>query len=420
MSDPTGARHERGQSGLAPAGVVEAVHRCAERLELANDPRRLAGDLLQSVVAAFAAARGSILQLNPKSGRLRVVAAHGLAKVELGVDLPPSRRRIADHVLRAQRGLVLNGEIRDERFDASAPSDHIVSALSVPLPAASGNVGVLNLARVEPALVFSASELRMADTVAPAIGALIERTQERSEACHDAAQSIPCCGLPADQALRGGGFAHAHVHGSARRLHVCERFIHADGSITVMLARPAGDGPSAARLGEILRGLFQGAVEGARGPAALASVLHARLGERVPAGSACAWLGSLDAWGRLQSCTAGHAPPILLPADGEPGPPLRDGGPALGAESGPFECSEAILRMLPGDTLVALSNGVLEAQTAAGEPFGEARALELLCRSRRPSLTGLVMDVTDAARMHSKLSQPVDDLVAVALRFTRD
>src|SRR6185369_9320919 len=278
MSDPTGARHERGQSGLAPAGVVEAVHRCAERLELANDPRRLAGDLLQSVVAAFAAARGSILQLNPKSGRLRVVAAHGLAKVELGVDLPPSRRRIADHVLRAQRGLVLNGEIRDERFDASAPSDHIVSALSVPLPAASGNVGVLNLARVEPALVFSASELRMADTVAPAIGALIERTQERSEACHDAAQSIPCCGLPA----------------------------------------------------------------------ALASVLHARLGERVPAGSACAWLGSLDAWGRLQSCTAGHAPPILLPADGEPGPPLRDGGPALGAESGPFECSEAILRMLPG------------------------------------------------------------------------
>jgi hypothetical protein len=399
---------------------VEVVHRCAEHLDVANDPHRLAGDLLQSVVAAFAAARGSILQLNPKTGRLRMLAAHGLAAAELGVDLPPARRRIADHVLRAARGLVLNGEVRDERFVASAPNDRIVSALSVPLPVASGAVGVLNLGRVEPALAFSAAELRMADAIAPAIGALLERAQERSEAVHAAAHSMPCCALPVDQALRGGAFAHAHVYGSARRVHVCERFVHADGSITAMLARPAGDGPSAARLGDVLRGLFQGAVERARGPAALASVLQARLGERAPACSARVWLGSMDARGRLQSCTAGHAPPMLLPADGEPGPPLRDGGPAIGTEGGPFEYSEAILRMLPGDTLVALSDGVLEAQTAAGDPFGEARALEQLCRSRRPSLTELVRDVTDAARAHSKLTLPVDDLVAIALRFTRD
>ena len=52
--------------------------------------------------------------------------------------------------------------------------------------------------------------------------------------------------------------------------------------------------------------------------------------------------------------------------------------------------------------------------------FGDARVLEQLQELRRRPLAVLVEGLTEASRQHAELASPVDDLVALALRFTRD
>ena len=67
-----------------------------------------------------------------------------------------------------------------------------------------------------------------------------------------------------------------------------------------------------------------------------------------------------------------------------------------------------------------MSDGILQSCSASGEPFGDARVLEQLQELRRRPLAVLVEGLTEASRQHAELASPVDDLVALALRFSRD
>lgn len=418
MTQP-GRRPPR-RPALAPASVVDAVARCAERLDAAVDPLRVANELLVALAESFTASRGSLLLLNPRTGRLRIVAAWGLPMPIRGEDLPPAPRRISDRVLRERGGVILNGEVRDARFVPSAPHDLIASAMCVPLPGSGGAAGVLNLARTGAADVFSPADLDAVGAVAPAIGAVLERTLELADARrflreaqgpHEGTVALP---------LRAGELAISHVPGRASAPDVCERFVHTDGTVTVMLAEPFGDGAAAWRLGDWLSGAFHGLVPHASGVDALALALHERLLERAGGGSARVWLGAMNPRGMLRSCAAGCPPPIVLPADGEPGARLREGGPPPGAASGPSSYEAASMRMLAGDAVVVVSDGLLNAASATGATFGEAGVLDHIHDLRRRPLPELVAALTEAARQHSELAAPVDDLVALALRFSRD
>jgi len=405
---------------LAPASLVDVAARWGERLDAVVDPMRAASELLVALADAMAAARGSLLILNPRTGRLRMVAAWGLPGAALGEDLPAAPRRISDRVLRERQGIILNGEVRDPRFVPSAPNDQIVSAMCVPLPGARGAVGVLNLARTGGADVFSAAELQSIGSVAPAMGAILERTLELGEARHWQRQlqaaSEPTFALP----LRAGELVHSCIPGRLPVRDLRAHFVHSDGSVTVMLAEPFGGGVAAWRLGEWLGGLFRGTIEQAHEPDSLVATFHERMGERGGRDSVRLWIGSMSPRGILHSCAAGYPPPFVLPAEGELGPRLREGGPPPGSVDGHVVYRQATLRLLPGDALVVVSDGILQSCSASGEPFGDARVLEQLQELRRRPLAVMVEGLTEASRQHAELASPVDDLVALALRFTRD
>ena len=146
-----GNRADPQPTPIAPPTVVDGVARWADRLEAALDSRRAAEDLLGLLASSVGATRGSLMLANPSSGRLHIVAGLALPEGCLGEDLPPAPRRISDWVMREGRAMVLDGELRDERFAASAARDRIASALCVPLPGSSGMIGVVNLARTAPA-----------------------------------------------------------------------------------------------------------------------------------------------------------------------------------------------------------------------------------------------------------------------------
>lgn len=115
--------------------------------------------------------------------------------------------------------------------------------------------------------------------------------------------------------------------------------------------------------------------------------------------------------GRLTYLNAGHDAPYLLRADGrrERLPPT---GPAMGLLEGlVFGVEER--EFLPGDRLLAFTDGVTDARSAAGEVFGEARLEGLLAGNG--AADGLVARIDAALTEHGAGVDPFDDVTLLAL-----
>jgi len=123
--------------------------------------------------------------------------------------------------------------------------------------------------------------------------------------------------------------------------------------------------------------------------------------------------------GQLSYCNAGHDNPYRLhPKRGEPGR-IEDGdGPPLCAMRD-FAYIGASCQLMPGEMLCLLTDGVSEAQNAAGELYGPARvrqallALNVGAGNARAAVDALVSDV--AAFVGG--AEPADDLTVLALRW---
>ena len=117
-------------------------------------------------------------------------------------------------------------------------------------------------------------------------------------------------------------------------------------------------------------------------------------------------LAELDcATGVLSYVNAGHNPPVLRRGDGTL-ELLRDGGLPLGIQVG-ARYAGGSLTLRPGDRLVVYTDGVVEAQNADREEYGEVR-LESLLRGPQPAT---------AAGTLEQLLASVDDFTGDAVRF---
>jgi len=117
--------------------------------------------------------------------------------------------------------------------------------------------------------------------------------------------------------------------------------------------------------------------------------------------------------GLVQYVNAGHEPPVIVgPAGARRLPPS---GPALGLFPGlPFGVNQASLA--PGETLLAWTDGVTEAQTVGtSELFGEDPALELAGRH-----TGTAAELLDgllaAVDAYAAGAEQADDITLLAVR----
>jgi len=123
--------------------------------------------------------------------------------------------------------------------------------------------------------------------------------------------------------------------------------------------------------------------------------------------------------GHLSYCNAGHDNPYRLhPTLAEPGR-IEDGdGPPLCAMRD-FAYRGASCQLVPGEMLCLLTDGVSEAQNAAGELYSPARVRQALlvlkdgAGSARAAVDALVSDV--AAFVGG--AEPADDLTILALRW---
>jgi len=127
------------------------------------------------------------------------------------------------------------------------------------------------------------------------------------------------------------------------------------------------------------------------------------------------FVARLDAvTGRLDYCSAGHPPALLLRADGQL-ELLSDGGPVLGVvPSASFQCGS--VRLGSRDLLLACSDGILESFNEADQEFGSNRLEAELRRAQGGSAESVLFSVLGAVQDFAAPRPLTDDMTLVVVR----
>ena len=119
--------------------------------------------------------------------------------------------------------------------------------------------------------------------------------------------------------------------------------------------------------------------------------------------------------GTLRLTNAGHLYPYLLRADG---PPMAIEVPSLplGVRSD-IHTRTAEIDLNEGDTIIYLSDGIVEAQDERGDPFGFDKLESLLAAATDRSPSAVRDTILDAVARHSGTRPADDDRTVMVLRF---
>jgi len=131
---------------------------------------------------------------------------------------------------------------------------------------------------------------------------------------------------------------------------------------------------------------------------------------------ATVFIASLEPYsGELVYVNAGHEPALIIAPDGSV-EELRPTGPALGMM--PDSHFTAVTRTLErGHSLLAFTDGLVEAHSPTGEVYGAKRLREVLHAQRGSSAAELVRAVLDAVQTFGGHSDAHDDLTMLAARL---
>lgn len=127
--------------------------------------------------------------------------------------------------------------------------------------------------------------------------------------------------------------------------------------------------------------------------------------------------GELSPSGAFIYVNAGHPPPYYLPGSGRP-EPLTEGGSVLGPIPD-ATYDRGFVELEPGDLVVLYTDGVVEAENAAGKPFGSERLIEVVRRRRREPAKQVVQAVCDALAEYCGEVPRQDDRTVMVLRYPK-
>lgn len=118
--------------------------------------------------------------------------------------------------------------------------------------------------------------------------------------------------------------------------------------------------------------------------------------------------------GKLEYCSAGHPPALLLRASGKL-ELLSDGGLLLGViPAAPY--IRGCVEMGPGDVLLVYSDGVIESVNNAEEEFGYARLEAQLRRAQTDSADAVLFSVLGAVQDFAAPRPLMDDMTLAIVR----
>lgn len=175
------------------------------------------------------------------------------------------------------------------------------------------------------------------------------------------------------------------------------------GHFGFVLADVSGKGVPAAMLMANLQGLFRSHAD--RGEAGvMLEAVNAQFHESTtPDSFATAFYADLDETTReLHYVNCGHPPALLRRASGQL-EMLEAGATVLGAFPF-FRAASSRVELEAGDRLLVYSDGAVEAQSAAGEEFGEERLVQLFEQTAHLKPEEALPELESAIQRHSGVS----------------
>jgi phosphoserine phosphatase RsbU/P len=190
------------------------------------------------------------------------------------------------------------------------------------------------------------------------------------------------------------------------------------GRVAIAVGDVAGKGSPAALLMALLLAMMRTLVDERLEPGELVSRLNVQVSRHAPGTRFITlFYGVFDPQtGELTYVNAGHMPPLVLRADNRI-ERLTDGGIALGMfERASYSPGHAVLR--PDDLIAVYSDGITEAENAAGAPFDESGLENALRQYGRDPIADIGACVLRAVEAHTGDARLADDLTVLVLRRT--
>ncbi len=377
------------------------------------------------VFEAVPAERCLIMLRDDKSGELRArVAELRERKGEVG-EIRVSRT-IIEEVVGQGRSVLTSDAQHDPRFMSSTVMfQGIRSVLAVPLGVGQQVFGIIYADSPLASARFTEEHLQVLTTLGSVASIRVEHTrllEQQLERQHlerelqlarEIQQRFQPTAPPSVPGfeLQGISFPSYEIGGD-----YYDFIALPDGRMVVALGDVSGKGTAAALLMSSLHAAVHGQVSSQHSLQETISSVNRYLADNTPTNRfVTLFYGELDSQdGTLSFINAGHNPPLIVHAAGTV-ETLAAGGLPLGIipES---SFREGRAQLLPGDVLVAYSDGVTETQNPRGEEFGPERLRDVVLNNLDSSAASLRDRIEAALTQFAQGTPAVDDITLVIVK----
>jgi len=416
---------------------LNLLYELSEEMASVFNTREICEIVLRKALNVIGAERASILIRDPGSEGLRVMASVGLPE-ETEDDLETDYEKgVCGYVFRTGKPLLIDDlanlpkDIAPGKGAYRTDSFLSVPLLISPLKVKEKVIGLINLADKPGERSYHAGDLKLISAISSEAALSIyssilirdlkenERIQKEMEIAETVQRNL----LPRKAPdIPGVELAGHCVPAKKVGGDYFDFFPDPEGNAGIVVADVSGHSISSGIMMAITRGLLQSeAIQNKRPSRLLQDVNRILFNDLVSSELfiTMAYFLYSPEDRRLAYANGGHNPPVLFRA-GCDAPELLDGeGMAIGFLPD-VEFEEKRWELAPGDLLVAYTDGLVEAESRKGIPFGMERLTDCIKRDRHRPAAEIVQGLLQAAWAHMGGENPQDaqqdDITLVVLK----
>ncbi|GEM_PF-2818494 len=412
----------QGQS--RPEDRLQAVMDVSHSLTGSVSEDQILENLLRSLLSVFSQADRGLVLMPRRDGDIHLRSY----RCQKDRTFPATiSRSVARQVLKNSEAILSYDVAEDTRFDASTSlqESNIRSMLCAPLPSRDGeSLGVVQIDRLSEGMPFAMEDLELLAAVSTFAAQALENSRLHTAFLKSQLQEQELLVAAELQRLlvprklpQAPGYQIESDYQPAVELSgdCLDSFALPDGRIAMAIGDVAGKGVGAALLMARVGAAIRLSFEDSDDPAAILERTNRLLVAQETSRFVTCVVMLLDPARRVLSiASAGHCPTLLQQSSGMSDIPDSDiSGPPLGMVPD-LNVSTQTVQLQPGDTLLAYTDGLTEAQTSNGELYGLERVRDIT-RQHASDPKDLIRAVADDARRFAGNAAQSDDLTLLML-----
>lgn len=426
------------QNSIAAAGVEAATDASANEVKLLRslveaskllnstlDLDHLLTLILRVATENTGADRGTIYLLDRQRNEIWSRVAQGEEIVEIRL---PLNQGIAGHVASSGETVSLANVYDDPRFDRTIDERtgyHTQTMLCMPLRNKEREIiGVFQILNKKSA-IFDDQDTAFLDALSTHAAIALENARlyhealekKRLESEISLAREIQQRLLPAKMpSFDGFEFAAKNIPTSQVGGDYYDFVTLPDQRLAFAIGDVSGKGVPAALLMSSVRAGFQTQLREDRSLTSAANKLNQLIFHCTSMSSFITFFFGVIHPGRkhIDYVNCGHNPPYVLKRDGQM-EELREGGLVLGMVDG-IKFARGRTKLLPGESLVAFTDGVTEAMNKRGRQFTEKKLERIIKRESKRSASVMLETVIKAVQEHIGGAPQSDDITMLVIR----